>query len=105
MDQHREAPASDGRQKARFDQQADRAQLQDKLDSLRNTIGRPHAMRPQYQELIEGAQQNIQDAEALEKELNSVSIQFGLLPLRPRTIESGAIQRRGSSPPRLRRIK
>ncbi len=105
MDQHREAPASDGRQKARLDRQADGSQLQEKLDSLRNTIARLHALRPQYLELVECAQQNIQDTAALEKELNSVAARFGLLPLRPRTTESGDNQRRGNSPLRLRRIR
>ncbi len=105
MDQHREAPASDGWQKARLDRQADGAQLQEKLVSLRNTVARLHAMRTRYLELVECAQQNIQDTAALEKELNSVATQFGLLPLPPRTTESGDNQRRENSPPRLRRIR
>ena len=105
MDQHRDLLVPNGRREAKLDWQAERAQLQDSLDELHKMMDRLHSMRTAYLDLLECAQTNIQDAHALERELNSFAIQLQLSPTPKRAIEWQAIQRRSSSTPKLERMR
>ncbi len=63
------------------DWQAERVLFQRNLDILKITIGRLHALRPAYQELIDLAQVNIQNACALQRDLNSFATSLALSPI------------------------
>ena len=52
------------------DWQAERELIREHLDVLKTTIGRLHALRPAYQELLDHVQVNIQALRALQSNLN-----------------------------------
>lgn len=67
MDQHRNVLATDRRK-------ADRTQRQKSLEELHQLVDRLHAMKPEYQKLIAGAQQNLQDARLLQREIDALVV-------------------------------
>jgi hypothetical protein len=81
MDPRRDLLTSDECFEDLSDWRAERALFQQNLDVLKITIGRLHALRPAYQELIDLAQVNIQNACAVQSDLDSFATSFELAPM------------------------
>jgi hypothetical protein len=92
MDQHREVLAFDGRLGTRLDPQAGIAQAQNSLAQLHRLVNRPQVMKPQYQELIERAQRNLQQAIDLNQEIDAFVILLELPRIPGGRLASGSAE-------------